>query len=97
MHIHRIVFILLANNTDYIGTLCKDCKGFQNDVVTKTLKAGERIMNYEQNTGIVLTKWKEIFILSSCVSNETKNVTRAGKPKQITLAVDVGTTRVWMC
>ena len=42
-----IELFLLANNTDYIGTLCKDCKGFQNDVVTKTLKAGERIMNYE--------------------------------------------------
>ena len=35
--------------------------------------------------------------MSSCVSNETKNITRAGKPKQITLAVDVCTTRVWMC
>ena len=56
------------------------------------LKAKERIENYEQNTGIILTKWndwEDIIKFSSCVSNETKNVTRAGKPKQIPFIVDV--------
>ena len=56
------------------------------------LKAKERIETYEQNTGIILTKWndwEDIIKFSSCVSNETKNVTRAGKPKQIPFIVDV--------
>lgn len=56
------------------------------------LKAKECIVNYEQNTGITLTKWndrEDIIMFSSCVSNETKNVTRAGKPKQIPFIVDV--------
>ena len=82
---------LLVDNTDCIGTFRKDHKRIPN-VVTKMLKAKERIMNYEQNTGIILTKWndrEDIIMFSSCVSNETKNVTRAGKPMQIPFIVDV--------
>ena len=83
---------LLVNNTDCIGTFHVDHKGIPNDVATKMLKAKERIVNYEQNTGIIFTKWndrEDIIMFSSCVSNETKNVTRAGKPKQIPFIVDV--------
>ena len=48
---------LLVNNTDCIGKLHKDHKGIPNDVVSKTLKAGEQIVNYVQNTVIMHTKW----------------------------------------
>lgn len=45
-----------------------------------------------KKTWIMHTKWKnrnDIFILSSCVSNNKSNVSRAEKPKQIPLVVAV--------
>ena len=47
---------LFSHLHDCIGKLHKDHKGIPNDVVSKTLKAVEQIVNYVQNTVIMHTK-----------------------------------------
>ena len=87
----EVVKHLLDHKTNCIGTLRKDRKGIPKDVVgPKKIKANERIVRYEERTGIMCTRWKDkkdVYMMSSCITNDTVNVMRAGKPKDIPLVV----------
>ena len=65
---------LLLNKTDSIGTLRKDQKELPTDINLSKIKAGETIIRYEKETGLMCTRWKDkrdVYMMSSCIENDT--------------------------
>ena len=84
--------VLLSRSTDTIGTLRKDRKDLPHDFKQKKLTKGERVVYYEEGTGVMITKWldkKDVCTMSTPVNDGVIDVVRAGKPKEIPAVISV--------
>jgi len=75
----------LDNKTDSIGTLRKNRVQLPKDAIETKLKL-ERVVKYEESTGIMFTKWKDkkdVHLLSTCIADGIIEVIRVGKAKNI--------------
>ena len=83
---------LLANKTDVVGTLRANRRGLPKELINMKLNPGECVHGFDQHS-IMLTKWKDkkdINLISTFIDENTwVKVTRAGKDKEIPLAVHI--------